>query len=99
MKKICVLLGLTALLLFSGCGYKEGVKTDAQRAYLFFSGHVEGALISIDGGTAFEVQAGPNNRYETSPGKHTLEVIKDGTVIIKRVIFIDDGVAKEINIR
>ena len=99
MKKTLVIITTATLLLFSGCGYKEGVKTDAQKAYLYFTGPVEGAQVSIDSGASFEVQAGPNNRYEIEPGKHRLEVLKEGRVIIERTIFVGDGVAKEIEVQ
>lgn len=99
MKKTFTILATAALLLFSGCGYKEGVRTDAQKAYLYFTGPVDGAQVSIDNGTAFEIRPGPQNRYEIEPGKHTLRVVRDGNVVVDRVIFVGDGVAKEIEVR
>lgn len=94
---------LTALmaftLFFSGCGSKEGVKSEAQKSYLYFNGNVSDVSVSIDKGTAFGVKAGVNNQYATKPGKHLVEIFRDGALIIKREIYLGDGVAKEIEVQ
>lgn len=98
MKKISIILAAFALF-FVGCGSKEGVKSEAQKSYLYFSGNVEDVTVSIDKGGSFEVEAGETNQYATKPGKHLVEVYRDGALIIKREIYLGDGVAKEIEVQ
>lgn len=99
MKKIMLIMGLIALMFLSGCGYKEGVATATQKSYLYFTGNINNTMISIDNGDKFSVHAGKNNQYSVKPGKHLVEVYRDNTLIIKRNIFISDGIAKEIEVQ
>ncbi len=98
MKKLTIIL-TAFMLFFVGCGSKEGVTSEAQKSYLYFSGDVQDVSVSIDKAAAFEVEAGQNNQYATKPGKHLIEVYRDGALIIKREIYLGDGVAKEIEVR
>jgi hypothetical protein len=96
--KTLLIMATTLLLLMSGCGSKVGVKSEAQKSYLYFTGNTSGAMVSIDKGEEFRVKAGVNNQYGVKPGKHLLEVSRDGNLIIKREIYLGDGVAKEIEV-
>ncbi|WP_304545067.1 hypothetical protein [Sulfurimonas microaerophilic] len=98
MKTLATLLIMITLLL-SGCGLKQGVETSAQKAYLYFSGDTDDVLVSIDNGEPFEVKEGRENQYSIKPGKHLIEISKDGEIIIKREIYVGDGIAKEIEVR
>ena len=86
-------------LFFVGCGSKEGVTSEAQKSYLYFTGNVDDVTVSIDKSAGFEVKAGQNNQYATKSGKHLIEVYRDGVLIIKREIYLGDGVAKEIEVQ
>jgi hypothetical protein len=99
MKKIILALGLFLILALSGCGYKEGAVTISQKSYLFFTGNVTNTKVSIDGGEKFNVLAGQNNQYSVKPGKHLVEVYRDGEIVVKREIYLGDDIAKEIEIR
>ncbi|MCD6174036.1 MAG: hypothetical protein J7J96_09680 [Sulfurimonas sp.] len=99
MKKIILTMGLIASIFLSGCGYKEGVATATQKSYLYFTGNINNTMISIDNGDKFSVHAGKNNQYLVKPGKHLVEVYRDNTLIIKRNIFISDGIAKEFEVQ
>jgi len=99
MKYILSIITLVLLLGISGCGYKEGVATAAQKSYIYFSGNTSSVEVSIDGGEKFDVEEGQTNQYGVKPGKHLVEVYKDGKLIIKRELFISDGVAKEIEVQ
>lgn len=99
MKKTILTIGLIVLMFLSGCGYKEGVATATQKSYLYFTGNINDTMVSVDNGEKFSVQAGKNNKYSVKPGKHLVEVYRDNTLIIKRNIFISDGIAKEIEVR
>ena len=98
MKQIIMTIGLLTLLLLSGCGYKEGVVTTTQKSYVYFSGNTKNVEISIDSGRKFNVVSGKNYQYSIKPGKHLIEVYRDGEIIVKREIFINDGVSKEIEL-
>jgi len=99
MKKIILLIALLTFASFSGCGYKEGVSTAAAKSYLYFTGHTDDALVSIDKGTRFSVDNGKNNQYAINPGKHIIEIYKNDSLVIKREIFVSDGISKEIEIQ
>ncbi len=99
MKYILSIISLVLLLSISGCGYKEGVATAAQKSYLYFSGNTDNIRVSIDGGEKFSVKEGQNNQYGIKPGKHLIEVYRDGAIIVKREVFVSDGIAKEIEIQ
>lgn len=98
MKNIILTIGLLFILALSGCGYKEGVATTSQKSYLYFTGNVNSTVVSIDGSDKFTVQAGKNNQYSIEPGKHIVEVYRNENIIVKREIFIGDGIAKEIEV-
>jgi hypothetical protein len=99
MKQLFVVLSIIAALTFSACGYKEGVATGEQKAHLYFTGDTKNILVSIDKGEKFSVKEGRDNLYNIKPGKHLVEVYKDNQLIVKREIFISDGVSKEIEVQ
>jgi len=94
-----IVAALLLVALLAGCGYKEGVRTEAQKSFLYFSGDVDGALVSVDGGAQFSVKPGKDNLYSIPPGKHKVFVTREGRVIVERDIYVGDGVAKEIEVR
>ena len=97
--KTLLIIATTLVLLISGCGSKAGVKSEAQKSYLYFSGQTKGVVVSIDKGEGFSVKAGQNNQYGVKPGKHLVEVSRDGKLIVKREIYLGDGIAKEIEVQ
>lgn len=99
MKKIFLFISVVALLLLSGCGYKDGVSTEAQKSYLYFTGNTNDVLVSIDDGTKFSVKNGKNNHYAITPGKRLIQVFRKDALILKQEIFVSDGIAKEIEVK
>ncbi|MEA3370447.1 MAG: hypothetical protein U9Q40_03835 [Campylobacterota bacterium] len=99
MKYILSIISLVLLLGVSGCGYKEGVATATQKSYLYFSGNTSNVKVSIDSGEKFSVEAGQTNQYGVKPGKHLVEVYRDGAIVVKREVYIGDGIAKEIEVQ
>lgn len=93
-----IMIAIAALLLFAGCGYKEGAATGEKAAYLYFSGNTENVTVSVDSGRQFGVEPGRDNRYRIAPGKHDVRVFRNGTLIVDREIYVGDGVAKEIGV-
>lgn len=98
MKTITITLITLLLTFFAGCGYKEGVTTEDAKAYLYFSGDLDDVTVSVDHAAEFEVKSGRDNQYKLKPGKHLIEVFRDGKKIIEREVFIGDGLAKEIEV-
>jgi hypothetical protein len=98
-KKIFYASTLVMLLILTGCGYKEGVISASQKAYLYFTGNTSDVLISVDKGATFSVENGREHQYKIAPGKHLVEVYRGQNLILKREIFVSDEVAKEIEIK
>jgi hypothetical protein len=99
MKTIAIITSLLLMLLASGCGYKEGVKTQSQKSYLYFNGDVSDITVSVDDAVEFTVTAGEKNQYAITPGKHTVKIYRGGHLLIIREVYISDGVAKEIEVK
>lgn len=99
MKKLILFLGILLTFSFTGCGYKEGVKTSSAKAHLYFTGNTENVVVSVDGSEKFNVKSGADNLYNITPGKHIIEVYRGDTLVVKREIFISDGISKEIEVR
>jgi hypothetical protein len=98
MKYLFIRIVLLSVLLFSGCGYKEGISAGDQKSYLYFSGNTEDVTVSVDNGEPFSVEQGRNNQYKIKPGKHTVRVYRDNKMIVNREIYVGDNIAKEIGI-
>ena len=92
-----IILALT--LLHYGCGYKEGVATDAQASFLYFSGDTTEVSVSVDGGEMFAVIPGIDNQYKIKPGKHNIQVFQSGNIIVDREIYVGNGISKEIEVQ
>jgi hypothetical protein len=99
MKYVMFIISLALIFTISACGYKEGVVTASQKSYLYFSGNTEDVRVSIDNGESFEVKNGRLNQYSIQPGKHLIEVYRDDNIIVKREIFVSDGITKEIEVK
>ncbi len=99
MKYIVSVITLLALLSLSGCGYKEGVVTGDQKSYLYFTGTTNDITVSVDDGAQFSVLPGRDNQYKIKPGKHLVKVYRADKIIVKREIYVGDGIAKEIGVR
>jgi hypothetical protein len=90
---------LTLTLFHYGCGYKEGVSTNAQTSFLYFSGNTTEASVSIDGGEMFSVIPGIDNQYKINPGKHNIQIFQSGNIIVDRDIYVGNGISKEIEVQ
>lgn len=99
MKYSVIVFVFLAIFGISGCGYKEGVVTTEQKSYLYFTGNVKEVKVFVDNGEGFEVEEGLTHRYVIATGKHTLLIKRRDQIVVKRDIFISDGVAKEIEVQ
>ena len=96
---IIVVLSMLTLACSSYNTYSTGSTTAEPVSYLYFTGNIEGAEVSIDDAPAFLVtKSGVKQQYKVAPGKHTIVVSKQGNVIVKRSLLLGDGHEKEIHI-
>jgi len=99
MRYSIIFITILAIVGISGCGYKEGVVTAEQKSYLYFTGNVNDVKVSVDNGPMFSVVSGQNQQYQITPGKHGVTIYRGNEMIIKREIFVSDGIAKEIEVQ
>ncbi len=103
MKKIITtfftFLSIFCLLLTVGCGYKEGVKVEEQKAYLYFTGNTAGAEIIVDG-TSFVLgdEVTVDDLFQIEPGQRQIEVKQNSTTVVNRKIYVSEGISREIQI-
>ena len=105
--------GLVILLLFGGCGLKEGVVQKEPKSFLWFTGNTQDAIVYIDDlspiilnekpastGAEGEMNTKKSNKihYELSPGKHSIVVKIKGEEIVNRIVLLGSGITKEIKI-
>ena len=109
--RLAFTLVMCAVLIAAGCGvgYKEGSRQPDPQSFIVFTGNVEGATASVDGGTPFAVasltykdQSGQDVKkaektfYQVRPGRHTVVVRKQGEVRVERDVLINAGATLEI---
>jgi hypothetical protein len=98
------LIALVLACVITGCGYREGVIQKDPIAYLWFTGNIEQALISLDDKEPFSLsraegtQEGSLTYYQVPPGKHRIVVKKGSEVVVDRIFIVADGTIKEIQI-
>ena len=99
MKKVLVAISLGLFVLLSGCGSKEGVKSEETSSYLYFTGNAKGAEVTLDNASHFIIEAsGPEEHYKVTPGKHNIVVKQNGQVLVNRTLLLGDGIAREIRV-
>ena len=97
-----IFLSITSLLLVflaSGCGYREGVQTEAPVSYLYFKGDVSDVRVSVDDAAEFDIKPGEQNQYAITPGKHIIKIYRGSAILVTREVYIGDGVAIEIEVK
>ena len=109
----CVYLCLVILLLCVWCGLKEGVVQKEPKSYLWFTGNTKNATVYIDdlspiilnentGTTSVDrennIETSDKIHYKISPGKHRIIVKKMGEEVVNRIVFLGNGIIKEIEI-
>jgi len=103
MNILKVFIIVVFFMLTSACSsyntYSSGGTTAEPISYLYFTGSIEGAEVSIDDAPAFLVtKSGVKQQYKVTPGKHIIVVSKQGKVIVQRNLLLGDGHEKEIYI-
>jgi hypothetical protein len=100
MKK--VILILLGILILQACGYQEGIVQKGEKSFIKFAGNWANVSVQIDDMNQFVLQsgtesnAGDNKLYQISPGKHSLKVYRDGSLIVNRILFLDNQATAEV---
>jgi hypothetical protein len=94
MVKILI-LSLGALFIVA-CGHVEGTIQKAEKSLIVFSGNLENVSIKIDELEPFTPSYGKH--YQLSPGKHVLTAYRDGTLVLNKIVFLENQVTMEIRI-
>ena len=102
------LLVVMACLFLSACGYQEGIVQKAERSFLKFTGNWPNSIVQVDSMQPFELKppassndpkASPDNTlYQLSPGKHRVTVTRGGSVLVDRVVILENQVTMEVQI-
>jgi len=112
MKKI--FFYILFLIGLSSCGFREGVTVSEPAAFLAFSGDTTGAIVKVDESILITLGEGPGTtinsdtgekekslaevHYKISPGKHRIQVVKNGQIVVDRELLIGDGTTREISV-
>jgi hypothetical protein len=94
MVKILI-LSLGAFFIIA-CGHVEGTIQKAEKSLIIFSGNLEDISIKIDELEPFTPSYG--RHYQLSPGKHVLTAHRHGTLVLNKIIFLENQVTMEIRI-
>lgn len=94
MMRFIILLLVTSLIF--ACGYTTGTIQKAEKSFIVFSGNLENVKIHIDELEPFIPSKG--RHYEMAPGKHTLLAYREGKLLLKRIIILENQVTTEIKV-
>lgn len=92
MKKI--LLFFLLILLINACGHITGTVQRAERSSLMFSGNLKDVTVQIDDLEPFAPAY--KTHYHVSPGKHILIAYRNGALLLKRIIYLENQVTTEV---
>lgn len=106
---VVLILFLVAPWFLQSCGMKSGVVQEREKSYLKFTGSVKGSMAILDNDiridltktmyhkdTTGELVYDPDVLIEIPPGKHSIQVERDGGVVVNRVFLIGNNQTKEI---
>jgi hypothetical protein len=91
---------LLALSFAGGCGYpKTSVKATEENPSLVFTGAPENAVVRVDGIEAGRAADFSGERsLSVLPGRHVVEVIGDGSVLLREEVFLSPGSIKTLRL-
>ena len=107
MKKLSLFF---VIFMICACGYKEGIVQKSEKAFIKFTGNLENAIVQIDNLEPFKLVGAATYdgswqkvdtdtiMYEISPGKHLMKVYRGETLIINRILILDNQIVTEVRI-
>lgn len=102
MKKIFLGSLLAIILLLTGCAfnYDRGAVQHEETAYLKLTGNLENAYLAIDDNAPVMIEEPDKNIvYQIEPGTHIITVTRNGAVVVKRELYFDDQITREVEVR
>lgn len=94
MRKIVFLM--CGMLFILACGYIEGTVQKAEESTVVFLGDLTQIRVQIDDREPFTPSEGKH--YQLSPGKHMITAFKNESMVLKRIILLENHVSTEIRI-
>jgi hypothetical protein len=91
---------LCAIFLFS-CGYQTGVIQKAEKGYIQFLGNwdLDEVIVKIDDREPFKPKPSDTKTlYEISPGKHSIQILRNNKLVVDRMIFLESQATYEVKI-
>jgi len=90
---------LILLFLFAGCASKQTIVQRDDLAYLQLSGDCEGVSLQIDDNAPLQV-VGPceDSRFSVAPGRHTVKLFRDNTLILERLMLFSASQTSEVTL-
>ena len=87
------------IFLFLGCAYNTGVTQRAEKSYLKFIGDYDNVTVKIDDNNPFLLNTDKvmkGDLFQLAHGKHSIEVYRNNSLIMERIIFLEDHGTMEI---
>jgi hypothetical protein len=91
---------LCAMFLLS-CGYQTGVIQKAEKGYIKFLGSwgQDEVTVKIDDREPFKPKPSDTNTlFEITPGKHSIQILRNDKIVVDRMIFLDIQATYEVKI-
>jgi hypothetical protein len=95
--KLFVITFFLSIILSACGGYNTGVLQKSDQGFLKFSGNTFGMSISLDDGEPFTKDE-KVDLIKLKPGKHNLKVFRNGTVVVNRIIIVENQNTVEIEV-
>jgi hypothetical protein len=102
MKKIVIGSLLAIVLLLAGCAfnYDRGTVQHEEAAFLKLTGNLENAYLAIDDNAPVMIEESDTELvYQIKPGTHIITVTRNGAVVVKRELYFDDQVTREVAVK
>jgi len=101
MKKLILGIVIVLLMFLAGCAAnQQGVVQYEEAAYLKLTGNLENAYLAIDDNPPVLIEEPQDNFvYQLTPGTHIITVTRDGKLLVKRELYFDDQITREVEVK
>jgi len=97
--KLILLVGLL-ILLISSCAYNDGIIQKDNIAYLKLTGNLNEISLQIDDGSINQlIDISEDTIYEIKLGIHIITVRRNSEIIVKRKLYFDNQITKEVVVK
>jgi len=100
MKKYIIGSLMLLLLFIAGCATNRGAVQHEDAAYLKLTGNLENTFLAIDDNAPVQIEEPDKNFvYQLKPGIHIITVTRNGEVLVKRELYFDDQITREVAVK